>query len=232
MAINIKKQTPNEVDVMLNKSEAFVIKYKKFLIAIVLGLVSGVLGFLLYSNFSESAQDEASTALAAGQEYFMAQDYETALKGDKKGYKGFLYVADEYSSTKAGNLANLYAGLCYANQEKWEDAVKYLEDFSTKGDAMVSPAALFALGNAYANTKQLDKAVETMKKAASKADAEIEGGANNSLSPTFLLRAADILISQNKNDAALAIYQDIKKKYVQSTAAQEIDKYIESVSQK
>ena len=71
-----------------------------------------------------------------------------------------------------------------------------------------------------------------MKSAASKADAEAKDGANNSLSPTFLLRAADILLSQNKNDEALAIYQDIKKKYVQSMAYQEIDKYIERASQK
>jgi len=35
------------------------------------------------------------------------------------------------------------------------------------------------------------------------------------------------LESQNKKDEALKIYQDIKKKYVNSAVASEIDKYIE-----
>jgi hypothetical protein len=52
---------------------------------------------------------------------------------------------------------------------------------------------------------------------------------NYSLSPSFLLQAAQLLESQNKQDEALKIYQDIKHKYVNSTLTQsgEIDKYIE-----
>lgn len=97
---------------------------------------------------------------------------------------------------------------------------------------MVSPAAMAALGNAYAHIKQLDKAVEYLKKAASMADGEAEGNANNSLSPTFLIQAGEILESQNKKDEALKIYQDVKKKYVNSPVYGEIDKYIERVSVK
>ena len=56
---------------------------------------------------------------------------------------------------------------------------------------------------------------------------------NNSISPTFLLQAGKLLESQKKNDEALKIYQDIKKKYVNSSLVQssEIDKYIERVSE-
>ena len=64
------------------------------------------------------------------------------------------------------------------------------------------------------------------------ADSEAEGNANNSLSPTFLIQAGEILESQNKKDDALQIYQDIKKKYVNSPIATEIDKYIERASTK
>ena len=57
---------------------------------------------------------------------------------------------------------------------------------------------------------------------------------NNSLSPTFLIKAGEILESQGKKDDALKIYQDIKKKYVNSALVQshEIDKYIERASTK
>jgi predicted negative regulator of RcsB-dependent stress response len=129
-------------------------------------------------------------------------------------------IADEYSSTDAGNLANLYAGLCYANLDKWQEAAQYIEKFDAKDDQMISPAALGALGNVYAHLNQLDKAVSTLKKAAEKAD-------NNSLSPTFLIQAGQILESQNKKDEALKLYQTIKEKYFNSMQYQTIDEYIE-----
>ena len=94
---------------------------------------------------------------------------------------------------------------------------------------MVSPAAIEALGNAYAHVGQIDKAISTLKNAASKVDSKADNSTNNSLSPTFLLQAGELLESQNKTDEANKIYQDIKKKYVNSALVQsnDIDKYIE-----
>lgn len=157
---------------------------------------------------------------------------EQALKGDGAGYVGFTKIADEYSSTDAGNLANLYAGLCYANLGKWAEAQKSLEAFSSEDDQMISPAAESALGDAYAHLNQLDKAVDAFKKAASMADSKAEDGTNNSLSPTFIIKAGEILESQGKKDEALKLYQDAKKKYVNAMLVQggEIDKYIERAS--
>lgn len=43
------------------------------------------------------------------------------------------------------------------------------------------------------------------------ADDKAQDGANNSLSPTFLIKAGEILESQGKKADALSIYQDIKK---------------------
>jgi tetratricopeptide (TPR) repeat protein len=147
------------------------------------------------------------------------------LAGDSTGFKGFAKLADEYSSTDAGNLANLYAGLCNAQLGKWEDAAKYLEKYDGADDAMISPVAEGALGNVYAHLNQLDKAVSHLKKAAEKAD-------NNSLSPTFLVQAGEILESQGKADEALKLYQQVKEKYFNSMMYSRIDEYIERVSAK
>ena len=99
---------------------------------------------------------------------------------------------------------------------------------------MISPAAMAALGNAYANTGNNDKAISALKKAADMADSKAADNTNNSLSPTFLIQAAQLLEKDNKNDEALKIYQDIKKKYVNAQVVQssEIDKYIEHVAEK
>lgn len=229
---NLKEQQGSETNA-LSQKEAVFMKHKKAISAAIVVVILIIAGVLSYETYiSGPREQEASTALAKGQDYFANQQFELALKGDSTGYKGFLNIASDYSSTDAGNLANLYAGLCYANLDKWNDAVKYLEKYSAADDEMVSPAATAALGNAYAHVKQLDKAVEYLKKAASMADSEAEGNANNSLSPTFLIQAGEILESQNKKDEALKIYQDIKKKYVNSPVYGEIDKYIERVSVK
>ena len=229
---NLTEQQGAETNA-LSQKEAVFMKHKKAISAAIVVVILIIAGVLSYETYiSGPREQEASTALAKGQDYFANQQFELALKGDSTGYKGFLNIASDYSSTDAGNLANLYAGLCYANLDKWNDAVKYLEKYSAADDEMVSPAATAALGNAYAHVKQLDKAVEYLKKAASMADSEAEGNANNSLSPTFLIQAGEILESQNKKDEALKIYQDVKKKYVNSPVYGEIDKYIERVSVK
>lgn len=229
---NLKEQK-GTVEETLSQKEAVFMKHKKAISAAIVVVILIVAGVLSYETYiSGPREQEASTALAKGQDYFANQQYEMALKGDSTGFRGLLNIASDYSSTDAGNLANLYAGLCYANLDKWNDAVKYLEKYSPADDEMISPAATAALGNAYAHIKQPDKAVEYLKKAASMADSEAEGNANNSLSPTFLIQAGEILESQNKKDEALKIYQDIKKKYVNSPVYGEIDKYIERVSVK
>ena len=210
----------------LNNSQAFFLKYKKAITIAVAAIVVIVAGVILYINYvAGPREDKASTVLAKGQEYFDAGSVDKALNGDGAGYPGFVKISSDYSSTDAGNLANLYAGLCYAQLEKWQDAVKYLDQFSSGKDEMISPAAEAALGNAYAHVNQLDKAVEYLKKAAKDAD-------NNSLSPTFLIQAGEILESQGKKDEALELYKEIKQKYFNSMQYQEIDKYIERASTK
>lgn len=224
---NEKNGTPN-VEESLTKHEAFFLKNKNVILSALAAIIIVIAGAILYKNYiAEPRQDEASTALAKGQEYFANQQYDKALNGDGTGYAGFVKIASDYSSTDAGNLANLYAGLCYANLNKWKEAVEYLKDYSTADDMMVSPAAVAALGDAYAHLNELDKAVDCFKKAAKMADSEADEKTNNSLSPTFLIKAGEILENQNKKEEALEIYKDIKKKYVNSAVSQEIDKYIE-----
>ena len=221
-----EQQGALNVEETLNKSAAFFLKYKKAIIYGVLAVIVVIAGVIVYNQYvAAPREDKASTALAKGQEYFQQDLYEKALNGDGAGYAGFVKVAADYSSTEAGNLANLYAGLCYAGLGKWNEAAKYLEEFDTQDDQMISPAAEGALGNAYAHINQLDKAVTHLKNAAKNAD-------NNSLSPTFLIQAGEILESQGKAAEALELYKQVKEKYVYSMQSQTIDKYIERASNK
>ena len=208
------------VEDALTQSEAFLIKYKNAIIGGVVAVIIVVAGFIMYKNlYAEPREEKAQAALFKGQEYFEQDAFEQALNGDSIGYACFLKVADDYSGTKAANLAKAYAGICYAQLGKYEEAVKMLDSFNGK-DQMVAPAILGAAGNCYAQLGQLDKAASTLLSAADKAD-------NNTLSPIFLIQAGEILVKQGKYDDAVNAYTKIKDKYFQSYQAMDIDKYIE-----
>lgn len=230
-----KKDQALDVNETLVKSEAFVIKYKKQLITAIVAIVVVVGGVFAYIyGYSKPREDKAQELLGiVMQKYIMKQDFEHALKGEGKTV-GLVSIADKYGSTDAGNIAKYQAGLCNYNLGKTKEAIKYLEDFDTKGDNTISAQALYTLANCYANDKQLDKAVSTFKDAAKATEIP-------ALCAEYLLQAGLILENQKKNDEALQIYKDIKEKYPTAPicAQQEqngtvldavIEKYIERIS--
>ena len=223
---NIKTNNSTEMAEVISRSEAFLTKQKKPLLIVLAAIIVIVGGGLLYHNFvSVPKVNKASTALATGQEYFSQGDWQKALNGDGAGFAGFVNIAKQYSGTDAANLAKLYAGIALYNTGKAQEALKYLKDYSTAGDAMIEAEAIGAIGDCYATLGQKDEAVNNFKKAAAKAD-------NNSLSPIYLVKAGEVLESDNKYDEALKLYQEVKDKYVQSAMQQDIDKYIERATVK
>jgi tetratricopeptide (TPR) repeat protein len=225
MAEQKHTQDPLDLEVAMSASEAFIIKYKnKFLtgIAAIVILVGGVLGY--QHCISEPNEKKASEALFKGEQYFNADNFELALNGDSLGYEGFLNVANKFSGTDAGKLANAYAGLCYAQLGNYEEAVNYLNKFNAN-DHLVSPALLGTMGNCYAQLGQLDKAAATLVKAADKANSQ-------ALSPIYLIQAGQIYEKLGKKSEAVSAYKTVKEKYFNSYQSMDIDKYIERASVK
>ena len=205
MAEQKKANEALNVEEALSQSEAFLIKNKKAIIGAVVAVIIIVAGIVMYKNlYAEPREEKAQAALFKGQEYFEADLYEQALNGDSIGFAGFAKIADEYSGTKAANLAKAYMGICYAHLGQYEAAVKALDSFNGK-DQMIAPAMKGAMGNCYAQLGQLD----------------------NSLSPIYLQQAGEILVKQGKYDDAIKAYTKIKDKYFRSYQSMDIDKYIE-----
>lgn len=213
------KEEAIELDVALNKSEAFIEKNWKKLGAALLAIIVVVAAFYGYNHYSAGKEAKAQTAISAAQTAIAQQQFEQALNGDG-ATAGLLKVMKEYSGTKTANLAKLYAAICYAQTGKTDDAIKMFEDFDQKSDQMISPASIAALGNCYIQKGNTDKGVELLLKAAKSAN-------NEALSPVFLLQAGQVYESLGKNDKALEIYNQIKKDYFRSQICQDIDKYIE-----
>lgn len=225
MADKRNTQDPLDLEEAMSSSEAFIIKYKNKFLAGIAAIVIVVVGILGYQHFiSEPNEKKASEALFKGEQYFLADNYELALNGDSLGYEGFIKVANEFSGTDAGELANAYAGICYAQLGQYEEAVKYLNNFSAD-DQLASPALMATMGNCYAQLGQLEKAAATLVKAANKAN-------SHALSPIYLIQAGQIYEKLGKKSEAVSAYQTIKDKYFNSYQSMDIDKYIERASVK
>lgn len=204
-------------------AESFITKNAKLIgIALAVVVIAGA-GYFLYDSLVAKPRNlEAQERIAASENFFKDKEYEKALNGDSINGGGFLQIIEEYGNTPTGNLAKLQAGLCYAQLGEYAKAIPFLEEYDGCDDAIITPAAMMALGNCYAQTEKEDKAAETLEKAAKKAD-------NISLSPICLMQAADVYIKLGKSDKALECYKTIKSKYPTSSLAANIDKYIDSI---
>lgn len=221
----VEAQDQKGLEEALSKSEQFFENNKKTIFSCLIAIIVIIAGGMLYNaKVAQPRQLKAAEAIFPGETYFANGDYSTALNGDAYGFDGFEALAKQYKSTKAGKLAGLYAGLCYAQLDSMDIAQKYLEKFSGD-DQMVAPSAMGALANCYATNGQVSKAASTFEKAAKKAD-------NNLLSPYFYLQAGILYESLDKPAQALKLYKMIKVKYPESNESQEIDKYIARLTSK
>lgn len=182
-------------------------------------IVVFALGWLYKTQYVEPQKSEAQAQMFFAQYSFEADSFRLALDGDGLN-PGFLAIIDEYSSTPAGNLARYYAGVCYLHLGEYDNAKKYLNDFSSDDQILNSYAvgligdAEVELGNEAAAISQFQKAVKF---------------GNKVTAPVFLEKLGNLYEKQGKAEEAVAAYQQIKDDYPMSPIAQGIDKSINSV---
>ena len=215
-----KKETEKPIlaDEVLGKSEAFVIEHKNKFLGAIIAIIVIVGGYLAYNTFVAAPKEaEAAKAIFKAEQYFVNGDLETALNGDGVN-AGFLQVIEENGGTDAANLAYAYAGICYAQQQNFDEAINYLEKYNGN-DKIVSPMVKYALGNCYAYKENIDKALKLVLEAAEEAN-------NITVSPKCLFDAAAMYEKQGKADKAIELYNRIKNEYPQAPEAANIDRFI------
>lgn len=214
----------NTLDVGASKAEEWVVRNQKYIFGIVGAIALVTVGFLLYQKFVvEPKQLEAADEMFVAQQNFQkaidattGQDslFNLALNGAEGKY-GFIKIAEEYSGTDAGNLANYYAGIAYLNTGKNTEAITYLDKFSSD-DMILSTLAKGAIGDAFAQKNQLKEALDYYKKAA-------EMNVNDLTTPRFLLKAGQTAYTLGQKADALNYFTEIKEKYQSAPEARNID---------
>jgi tetratricopeptide (TPR) repeat protein len=211
------------LDETASKTEDFVAKNQNVIIGVVGAIALVLVGYLAYEKFvAAPKEDEAATEMYQAQQYFQqATDdvssdslYKLSLKGAEGKY-GFVDIADKFSGTDAGNLANYYAGIAYLNTGKYKEAIEYLGNFKSD-DQVLSALAKGAIGDAYSQSKQPKEALENYLKAA-------ESNKNNFTTPRFLLKAGKTALEIGNKEDALKYFTDIKDNFDNSPEAASVD---------
>jgi tetratricopeptide (TPR) repeat protein len=207
-----------QVENALSKTEQYIEDNQNKLMKIVAAVVAVIALFIAYQNlYLEPQALEAQSEMFNAEIYFEKDSFNLALNGDGQ-YLGFIDIADQYSSTKQGKLANYYAGLSYLYLKDYDNAIDYLNDFKSD-DIVLSSLALGSIGDAYLELDDKDKALSYYKKAANNDE-------NSFTTPRYLMKQALILEYNNEYDGALEIYLNIQENFNESRESQNIDKYI------
>ncbi len=223
-----KKSSKKEMN--LEGLEFFYEKNKK-IITYGGGAIIAVIALISFYSFYwlPDQEKEANTEAFFAQSYFEKDSFLVALNGGisvqtadgPKTMMGFKDIADNYSGTKTGNLANYYAGVCLLHSGKFQESIEYLEKYSGN-DEMVAPFAIGLIGDANMELNKIDEAIKFYLKAAEQS--------TNSFSTPYFLKKAGFAYEQKANyTEALATYERLKNEYSKSTEAREIDKYIARV---
>lgn len=217
----------NSLDQGASKTEEWVQKNQKVIYGAIAVVAVATLGYLLYSRFIVSPnEDKAANDMFQAEQYLSqavsaqtSQDslYNLALNGGE-GKDGFLGIIKNYPGTDAANLAEYCAGTAYLNTGKYKDAVEHLENFKTN-DEVLKASALGATGDAFV---QLGKLEDGLKYYADAAKAT----ANDVYTPRFLFKAGQVALNLKKKEDALKYFTEIKEKYSASMEGMNIDTYI------
>jgi tetratricopeptide (TPR) repeat protein len=218
----------NALDTTASKTEEWVEKNQKIIFGVVGAIALVTLGYFAYNKFVvEPKETDANEQMFVAQENFKKATesdgkkadslYSLSLKG-AEGKFGFTKIASEYSSTKAGNLANYYAGIASLNTGKYDDAIKYLNDFKAS-DKILNSIAIGAMGDANSQKGKSKEAIELYIKAA-------EANKNEFTTPLYLLKAGKAALASGDKISALKYFTDIKENYENSQENQGIDALI------
>ena len=218
---NQGEETIVDVQKAYSKTEQYVEDNSKVILiigAIIVVLFAGYFAVTRLYLFPKS--EEGMELLWKAEYWFEIDSLEKALVGNES-YYGFEYIADEYSSTQAGELAEYYSGIIYLEMGDYERAISYLKKTSFK-DEMLGAVAQGAMGDAYIELGNIGEGLKHFERAANHSD-------NPLTTPVYLKKAALVYEDKGQADKALTNYKKIKDKYPNSAEARNIDSYIARV---
>ncbi len=209
-------EDPDALATRLVETEDFLRRKKNVLLGLLAVLVLAIAGAFAFFTWRNSQDSKAQAAMFQAVNYWEADSLKKAMKGDGQ-YVGLESVAKEYNGTKAGNLANFYAGVAALKQGQYEAASDYLEDFSSD-DLLVQARAYALLGDANLERNKYKEAADFYEKAANH-------NATEQFTPGYLMKQATALELAKNYEGAVKAYDRILTDYPNAFEANEARQY-------
>ena len=221
----ITQKAAQEPDLLVDMKEVtqtatdFWNNYGKKLSILIGGLALVVGGYMAWKQLVVAPkQKEAVQMMAQAQFAFERDSFQKALDPQVDGTPGFLGIIADYGSTPAGNMAKYYAGVCFLHLGQPDLAIEQLKSYDAEGDVLPIMANGL-LADAYGDKQDFDAAISYYKKA-------IDEKSNDVLTPYYMKKLGQLYDYQQNPVAAKKIYEEVKSKFPNTPAAQDIDKYI------
>lgn len=206
----------DDLGARLYRAQEYFAQNQNLLLGILAG-VAVVVGAAVWYYFDrEEAKMEAQRELIKPVFYFENDSLDKALNGTVNNM-GLLAIADEYSGTPAGDLANFYVGAIYLQKGRFQEAIEYLQNFESN-DYLMNARKYSLIGDAYLEQKNFEKASSHYERAVNAVDDPF-------YTPQYLMKLA-LAQELNKDfQAAFNTYERVTKEYPKSTEAPKANKY-------
>ena len=235
--VNKTEEQFAQVESGLTKSAIYIEKNWK-LLSIIVGAIALIIGgYIGYNNYIVKPNILAADESLYIAEFYLEQGLKDinsdddsiktlakqninfALNGDGQNI-GFLTIANNYSSTKAGNLSQYYAARCQYELGKYQDALSLMEKFDTD-DKIFKSISFGFIGDCNIQLGKVDEALENYESASS------EEYKNEITTPRYLMKQAQVYAQKKNNHCkALDIYNIISLEYNKQKEKLNIQKYI------
>lgn len=208
----------------LDKIQAFYDNNKQAVMIAGVALIVVAAGLYYYFNQMVPAKEARATdALFAAESYFKQDSTDKALYGDGE-HLGFIDVASQYGSTKAGNLANFYAGRALLDKGEFQLALDHLKKASFD-DYFMAASVVALRGDCHSELGDYAAAGKAYMAAADKR-------ANDVTTPRALFKAGLAYDAAGEYSKSLKAFKQIKEDYALLPQFESIDKYIAKMEAK
>ena len=200
-------ENTDAINETLSKSEEFINNNKNKIFTVLGVIVFLLLGFSIFSYIKSNQNNTAQEEMFQAVYYFEKDSLVQALNGDGNNY-GFLEIIDEYGLSDAANLSKFYAGASYLKLGNYENAINYLDEFSSS-DLLIQARAYSLIGDAYVEIGDYDNAIYYFKKASNE-------NPNEFFTPSYLLKLAIVYEEIGNLESALDTYEEIIEEFKNS----------------
>ncbi len=202
-------ESPEALQQEVSKVAGFFEENKSTTLGAGIVLIALVAGFFGYQWYKNSQDVEGEKKLYKAVYAFESDSLSAAAKEMAK-------ISDEFGGNTQ-NLSDLYLGITFLKQGKYDQAIEKLKNFSS-ADLLVQARAYSLIGDAYAEKKSFGEAIDYYQKAA-------EYKPNKFFTPTYLLKLALAFEANKQGKEALDAYSQITDKFPESAESVPAKKY-------